>query len=108
MSFLKALFASSYQHYFIASYIFRDIFTTYSKIITGTISRASGFFLAGGFRNHLLNDTCAIEIAEQATTVLSSLPVFQSEVGISAAGCMTSVQELKEAKSQVGIFSKQF
>ena len=81
--------------------IFRAIFTTYSIIIIGTISGASGFFLAGGFRNHLLNDTCAIEIAEQATTVLSSLPVFQSEAALSASGCMTSVQELKEAKSQV-------
>ena len=83
------------------SYIFRVIFTTYSIIITGSISETSGFFLAGGFRQHLLNDTCAIEIAEHTTTVLSSLPVFQSEVGISAAGCKTSVQELKEAKSQV-------
>ena len=88
-------------YYSIASYIFRVIFTAGSLIIIGTISETSGFFLAGGFRQHLLNDTCAIEIAEHTTAVLSSLPVFQSEVGISAAGCKTSVQELKEAKSQV-------
>ena len=86
----------------------RAIFTAYLIIIIGTISGASGFFLAGGFRDHLLNDTCANEIAEHATTILSSLPVFQSEVGLSTAGCMSSVQELKEAKSQVWIISKQF
>ena len=79
----------------------RAIFTAYLIIIIGTISGASGFFLAGGFRDHLLNDTCANEIAEHATTILSSLPVFQSEVGLSTAGCMSSVQELKEVKSQV-------
>ena len=103
--FFKVLFALSYQHDHRKTYIFSAKFTTYSIIMIGTISGASGFFLAGGFRNHLLNDTCAIEIAEQTTTVLSSLPVFQSEVGISASGCMTSVQELNEAKSQVGLFS---
>ena len=65
------------------------------------VSGALSFFLAGGYYDHNINDTCAIEIAKDTAALLPSTPSFMSGLDSSLSDCVANLTELKEVKSQV-------
>ena len=60
------------------------------------------YFLAGGYMPHSINETCAIEIANETATRLSTTPLFISS--LDSVQCLTKLGQLETAASQVMLY----
>ena len=59
--------------------------------------------LVGGYFTHNINDTCAITIAEETAALLSTIGSFVSNHNSSPSECVTHLEELQGAESQVNV-----